>query len=108
RLGKLALQSLRGVGLGEELGLEIEARRKTEKSMGRPREAVNAPMLAAPIGIDGTIEADVWGVVSGQDAPGRDLLNFGRERLELGERFPAVVLRLVSDRLVAAGAIGLG
>jgi hypothetical protein len=72
---------LRGVGLGEELGLEIEARRETEKGVGRPREAVDAPMLAAPIGVDGAVEADVWRVVSGQDAPGRDLLNFGRERL---------------------------
>src|SRR6476646_2784103 len=70
--------------------------------MGRPREAVDAPMLAAPIRVDRAVEADIGGFVPGDDAPRRDLLHLGGKCLELGKRFPAVV-----DGLIAARAVGL-
>ena len=101
-IGKLALERRPGIGLGEQLGLEIEAGRQAEKSVGRPREAIDAAVLAAAIGIDRAVEADIGRGVAGDDTPGRDLLDFGRERLELAERLPAVVHRLIGDRLVAA------
>ena len=74
--------------------------------MGRPREAIDAAMLAAAIGIDRAVEADIGRLVARDDAPRRHLLHFGRQRLELAERLPAVVDRLISDRLEAAGAVG--
>jgi hypothetical protein len=58
-ISQLALERLRGVGLGEQLGLEIESRRQSEKGMGGPREAVDAAMLAAAIGVDRAVEADI-------------------------------------------------
>ena len=76
--------------------------------MGRPREAIDAAMLAAPVGVDRAVEADIGQLVAGDDAPRRHLLHFGGERFELAERFPAVVDRLIGDRLEAAAAVGLG
>ena len=107
-IGQLARQRLGGIGLGEQLGLEVEPRRQPEKGVGRPREAVDAAMLAAPVRVDRAVEADIGGFVAGDDAPRRHLLHFGGERIELAERLPAVVDRLVGDRFVAAGAVGLG
>src|SRR5262245_26639838 len=65
-------------------------------------------MFAAPVGVDRAVEADIGGFVTRDDAPRRYFLHFGRKRLEFGERLPAVIGRLVSDRLVAARAVGLG
>ena len=96
-LGELALERSTGIGLGEQLGLEIEPGRQAEKGVGRPREAIDAAMLAAPIGVDRAVEADVGRGIAGDDAPRRDLLHFGGERLELAKRFPAVVDRLIGD-----------
>ena len=107
-IGQLAGQSFGSVGLGEQLGLEVEPRRQAEKGMGRPGEAVDAAMLAAPIGVDRTVEADIGGFVAGDDAPRRHLLHFGGERIEFAERVPAIVDRLIGDRLEPAGAVGLG
>ena len=64
-------------------------------------------MLAAPVRVDRAVEADIGRFVARDDAPRRDLLHFGRQRFELGERLPAVVGRLVGDRLVTARAVGL-
>ena len=77
-LGQFALQRLRRIGLGEQLGLEIEPGRQAEKGVGRPRKAIDAAVLAAPIGIDRPVEADIRGFVPGDDAPRRDLLHLGR------------------------------
>jgi hypothetical protein len=59
-------------------------------------------MLAAAIRIDRAVEADVGRGIAGDDAPSRNLLHFGRERLELAERLPAIIHRLIGDGLVAA------
>jgi hypothetical protein len=56
---KLALEELRRVRLGKQLGFEVEAGREAEIGVGRPRKAVDAAVLAAAIGIDGAIEGDV-------------------------------------------------
>ncbi len=76
--------------------------------MRRPREAVDAAMLAAPVGIDRAVEADIGRLVAGDDAPRRHLLHVGGKRFELAERFPTVVDGLIGDRLEAAAAVGLG
>src|SRR5262245_60130205 len=57
-------------------------------------EAVDAPMLAAPVGVDRVVEADVGRVVGGDDGPGA----IGLDRLDDAARLlflpPAVVDRL--------------
>src|SRR6478672_13777700 len=58
-VGELALEGCTGIRLGEQLGLEIEPRRKAEKGMGRSREAVDAAVLAAAVRIDRAVEADI-------------------------------------------------
>ena len=55
-IGELTLERSSGIGLGEQLGLEIEPGRQAEKSVGWPREAIDAAMLAAAIGIDRAVE----------------------------------------------------
>ena len=67
RRGELGVQKLGGVGLEQDLGLEIEAGREAEIGVGRPREAVDAAMLAAAIGIDRAVEADVGRGVARDD-----------------------------------------
>src|SRR3979490_2711595 len=58
-LGKRVAQKLRSIGLGEELGLEVEPGRELEIGVARPRIAIDAAVLAAAVGIDGAVEADV-------------------------------------------------
>src|SRR3546814_12702311 len=52
---QLLAQQRRRLRLGDDLGLEVEARRVAEPGMARPREAVDAAVLAAAVGIDGEI-----------------------------------------------------
>src|SRR5262249_31621287 len=56
RLSQLPLQQLRRVLFVEELGLEVEARRKVDGRVRRARKAINASMLASPVRIDRLIE----------------------------------------------------
>ena len=44
-------QKRRRVGLHEQLGLEVEPRRQPQEGMRRPREAIDAAVLAAAIGL---------------------------------------------------------
>src|SRR6516164_345610 len=106
RVGELALERYAGVGLCEQLGLEVEPRRQAKEGVGGPREAIDAAMLAAAIRINRSAEADIGRRVPRDDPPRRDLLHFGGQGLELGKRLPAVVQRLITDRLIAAGSIG--
>ena len=108
RIGKRALQQPRGVDLGVELGLEIEPRRVAEVGMRWPRVAVDAAVLAAPIGVDRLVEAYVGAVVGGDDALGRLARNLGLERLQLREALPAVIEGLAQLALVAACAVRPG
>ncbi len=101
------LQKLRRIGLGEQSGFEIEPRRQAEKGMGRPREAVDAAMLAAAVRVDRTIEADIGRIVAGDDlARGIDR-DRGLERRQFIEALPAVVERDARLGLEAPAGIGL-
>ena len=64
RLRELGAQQRGGVGLGEELRLEIEARREVEVRVRRPRVAVDAAVLAALVRIDRLRERDVGRIVA--------------------------------------------
>ena len=107
RRGELLLQKLRGVGLGEQLRLEIEPRRKPHIGVRRPREAVGAAVLAAAIGVDRAVEGNVGRLVAGDDLARLLDLHLGAERRQLLERAPFVVEGLARLRLVAAGDVGL-
>ena len=100
-----------GVRLEEQLGLEVEARREPEIGMGRPREAIDAAMLAAAIGVDGAVEGDVGRAVAGNHLPRR----IGRERgPERRQGFsgsavaPAVVERLDAGLFEPSGGVRHG
>src|SRR5262249_20591702 len=56
---QLAFEQLRRIRLGEELGFEIESGRQAEIGVGRPREAVDAAVLATAIRIDRSIERNI-------------------------------------------------
>src|SRR5579864_275231 len=66
--GQLGAQQLGPVLLDEDAALEIESRREAEIGVGRPRIAIDAAVLAATIGIDRTIEADIGRIVPRNDA----------------------------------------
>ncbi len=67
RLRELGAQQLGGVGLGEELRLEIEARRQVEIRVRRPRVAVDAAVLAALVRVDRLAERNVGRIVARDD-----------------------------------------
>ena len=71
RLAELRAQQGRGVRLEHEPGLEVEAGREPEVSVARPGVAVDAPVFAAPVGVDGAVEGEVRRVVPGDDLAGR-------------------------------------
>ena len=100
-------QELRRIGLGEQFRFEVEPRRQAEERVGRPRKAVDAAMLAAPVGVDRTVEADIRRVVAGDDlARGIDR-DSGLERRQFVETLPAVVERNPRFGLEPAAGIGL-
>ena len=90
------VEQLRRIGLDEQPRFEIHAGRKVVIGVGRPREAIDAAMLAAAKGVDRAIEADVGRAVAGQDRFGmldRDrgpALRNAVERLDLIEPFAVV------------------
>src|SRR4029079_15063195 len=91
-----------------QLRLEIESGGEPQKGMRRPGEAVDTAVLAAPVGVDRAVEADIGRLVAGDDAPRRHFLHVGGQRFQLAERFPTVVDLLIGDRLEAAAPVGLG
>ena len=107
RIGQLALQKLRRLRLHEQLRLEVEAGRQAEIGVRRPREAIDAAVLAAAIGIDRAVERDVRRVVARDDLARRVDRHRGLERRQFFERLPAVVERDPRERLVAARGIRL-
>ena len=54
-------------GFAKSLRLEVEARRQVEVRVRRPREAVDAAVLAALVGIDRLVERDVRRIVVRDD-----------------------------------------
>ncbi len=77
--------------------------------MSGAREAIDATMLAAAIGIDRPVEADIGGFVPGDRSPGRIDGHRGRDRRQIvvfdRSTLPAVILARPVARLEAAGAI---
>ncbi len=91
RVRQLLFQQRRRVVLGEQLRFEIEAGRQAEIGVGRPRKAVDAAVLAAAIGIDRAVEADVGRVVAGDDLARGVGAHRGLERRQILDALPAVV-----------------
>src|ERR1700741_2832230 len=75
--------------------------------MGRPREAVETAMLAAPVRIDRPVEADIGRVVARDHLSRRVERDRGLERGQLLQALPAVVEGNPCLRLVSAASIGL-
>src|SRR5690606_30089941 len=75
-------------------------------AMGRPGVAVDAAVLAAAVGIDRAVEADVGTVVSCDDAARGLDAHLGLEGVQRGEALPAVVELLPDLRLVAPDPVG--
>ena len=100
-------QKLRRVGLGEQFRFEVEPRRQPEKGMGRPRKTIDAAMLAAPVGIDRTVEADIGRIVAGDDLSRGIQRDRGLERRQFIEALPAVIERDARFGLEAAAGVGL-
>ena len=98
-LGDLFFQEFRRIGLGEELGFEIEARRQADIAVRRPRETVDAAMLAAPIGVHGAVEGNVRRGIACDDAARHLGLNLGLETRQLVQRGPAVIEGRPRERL---------
>ena len=75
--------------------------------MGRPRKAVDAAMLAAPVRIDRTVKADIGRVVAGDDFARGIQRDRGLERRQFVETLPAIVECDAGFGLEAAAVIGL-
>lgn len=104
RLREFAREQLRGIHLRVDPALEIEPRRQPEIAVRRPREAVNAAVLAAAIRIQRYIERNVGRRIAREDRPGALLEHLRaqrRARLAVVVARPAVVDRLALDALVA-------
>src|SRR5689334_14583110 len=65
--GQSRMEQLRRLGFHEQTGLEIHAGRQVVIGVGRPREAIDAAMLATSIGVDRAVKPDVRRAVAGQD-----------------------------------------
>jgi hypothetical protein len=76
--------------------------------VGRPRVAIKAAMLAAAIGVDRPVEANVGRFVAGDDGLGLFPGDLGRERLGGLVARPAVVEILALLEFEAARDIGRG
>src|ERR1700743_1305785 len=100
-------QKRSGVGLMDQLGLEIEARRKAHVRVRRTREAINASVLAATIGIHGAVEAEIRAIVTRDDGLGSlgGQRGLDADRLEVLIRRPAVIEGLRAKALKAAGIV---
>ena len=108
RRRQFALQHLRRALLDENLGLEIEAGRIADIGVGGPRVAIDAAMLAAAIGIDRAVEADVGRVVARDDASRLLYMYIGLERGQVLQRAPSVVDLLAREGLEAPACIRHG
>src|SRR5580704_14172207 len=75
--------------------------------MRRPREAVDATMLATPVGVDRTVKADIRRIIAGDDLARGIERDRGLERRQFVEALPAIVERDARLGLEAAAVIGL-
>src|SRR5260370_13035655 len=76
--------------------------------MGWPRKTVDAAMLAAPVRVDRTVEADIGRVVAGNHLAGGIGRDGGLERRQFVEALPAVVECEPRRSLETAAGVGLG
>src|ERR1700730_3418902 len=76
--------------------------------MRRPREAIDAAVLAGAIGIDGAVEGNVRGVVATDDLAGGIDRHVGFERRQILELLPAVIEGDAGKWLVAPGRVRAG
>ena len=107
RCRQFLLEQFRRVGLGEQLRFEIEPGRKSEIGVRRPREAVDAAVLAAAIGIDRAVEADIGRVVAGDDLARGIQPYRGLERRQIFQALPAIVEGDPRLGLEPAAVVGL-
>ena len=107
RRRQFLLEQFGRVGLGEQFRFEIEPGRQAEIGVGRPREAVDAAMLAAAIGIDRAVEADIGRVVAGDDLARGIERHRGLERRQVFEALPAIVESNPRFGLEPAAVVGL-
>ena len=111
-LGQLLAQQFGGIGLGEDLRLEIQPRRQVQVGVRRPRETVRATVLAAAIRVHRLLETHVRGSIAADDAacgfhPHLGAQAWGGELLAfIGQ--PAVIDRLVGAGFETAGQVAAG
>ncbi len=67
---KFLTQALGDVVLGKYLRLEILPWRKPEVGMGRSCEAIDASVLASPVGVEGAVKGNIWRLVPGERSAG--------------------------------------
>ena len=67
RLAQGIFEQPRNVVLGKQPGFEIQPRRQPHEGVAWPRVAIGTAVLAAPVGIDRTVKAQIGGLVEGQD-----------------------------------------
>ncbi len=118
RLRELPFQDARGVGLGEQPGLEIEARREADVRMVRAGEAVDATVFATAVGVQGDVEPQIRAIVARQDRAHlfrchgranlalRGLVRSGPAVVELRPRERAIPSGVVRSRGPASAARG--
>ncbi len=108
-LRELGAQQRGGVGLREELRLEVEPRREVEIRVRRPRVAVDAAVLAALVRIDRLRERDVRRIVAADDRARRldphDRLQRRRLVVAVRRRRPARPSRRRPARAARAEAV---
>ena len=75
--------------------------------MRRPRETVDAAVLATPIRVDGAVETDIGRIVPRDDLARGIERHRGLERRQLLKALPAIVERNLCLGLIAAAGVGL-
>ncbi len=105
RRAQLPLQQRCRARFHEQLRFEIEPGRKAHIGVRGAREAVDAAVLAAPIGIDRAVEGDIGRIVARDDGLRLFQRHLRLERRQFGRTAPAVILGHPRLGLVAAAAI---
>src|SRR5262249_33779767 len=105
---ELANKQLRRVWFHEQARFEVEPRRQTLIGVRRPRETIDAAVLAAAVRVDRTVKADVGRFIACDDLPRPLFGDVGLERRKLFETLPAVVERDLGLRFIASARVGHG
>lgn len=81
---EFATEEIGGVVLGEEAGFEVEAGGEAEVLVAWSCVAVDAPVLAAAVGVEGPVEGEVGGIDAVEDGAGVVGLDGGGELSAVG------------------------